>query len=94
MRYLVILLLLCFNYALADVIIDRREVAYVPCPQPPAQLIKQPDGSYQMWPSYNITTLQSCFRDVKWEEVWTDFPENGGKFIRRVGEKQIDATKQ
>jgi len=56
----------------------------VSCPQPEPKVIKNSDGTYT---KTNLTTitLQACYGPSStWEEEWTDYPENGGKFIRRM----------
>ena len=74
-------LLLAF---LAVLITIKQLPQSIPCPQPPPVYNKNIDGTYSRGESRMIT-LQFCWdKEVEWQEEWTDYPEKGGKFIRRV----------
>jgi hypothetical protein len=47
--------------------------------------IKQPDGTYRD-PQLGLTTLENRCWDAPYvyAEEWTDYPEQGGTFIRRL----------
>ena len=86
------LLLTC----LAVIITIRQPPQMIVCPQPPSLFVKDEDGSYIQSRHGNagerygttMTTLQSCWgKATSWQEEWTDYPEKGGKFIRRVEPK-------
>jgi hypothetical protein len=56
----------------------------IPCLQPEPSVIQKNDGSYYRPQIYGMT-LQICYGNGEtWQEKWTDYPEKGGKFIRRV----------
>uniref|UniRef100_A0A6M3M3I3 Uncharacterized protein n=1 Tax=viral metagenome TaxID=1070528 RepID=A0A6M3M3I3_9ZZZZ len=77
------LLLTC----LAVIITIRQPPQMIICPQPPSLFVKAEDGSY-IQNGTTMTTLQSCWgKATSWQEEWTDYPEKGGKFIRRVEPK-------
>jgi hypothetical protein len=70
-----------------SVILTISQPAYpVACPSVAPQLMKNADGTYTL-PNRSSMTLQSCWSDgSQWQEEWTDYPEQGGTFIRRMPE--------
>ena len=73
-----------FLIVLAVIITIHQPPQPVPCPQPEPKVALNSDGTYYR-PQMNTITLQACYGESKtWKEEWTDYPENGGVFIRRV----------
>ena len=72
---------------LLTVIISMYEPGQpIGCPQPPQKVTLNTDGSYSR-SSQMTMTLQACFSSSRtWKEEWTDYPEKGGTFIRKVSE--------
>ncbi len=59
----------------------------VGCPYPEPEIIRHEDGTYTR-PIRSGMTLQACYSEgSNWQEEWTDYPEKGGTFIRRVPER-------
>lgn len=69
---------------LLSVIIDVEYSGPTVCPQPPRTLTRQADGSYSESASWWMSPAVSCHTTIRWQEEWTDHPERGGTFIRRV----------
>lgn len=81
---IVIMLLLLFTVTITV----NQPGELIPCPSPPIQIIQNKDGSYTR-PSSMVTTLKACFSGSRtWQEEWTDYPENGGSFIRVIPKQQ------
>ena len=54
---------------------------------PKSLVVKQSDGSYQRYTpdTVHLVHLNMCWTEGgKHYEVWTDYPEKGGKFIRVI----------
>lgn len=73
-----------FALVLGVTIVVREAERVVICaPEPKMEQFE--DGSYARLhdPYAELTTCVVPAR--KWREIWTDFPENGGKFLRKRG---------
>ena len=68
---------------LTSVLITFDQWTLAPCPLTPRSVVRQEDGTYRE--SLYTTSLVACGRQERWQEEWTDYPEKGGVFIRRVG---------
>lgn len=54
------------------------------CAPSQSPLSQNQDGSYTRLPMIAMT-LQQCYSDaLTWQEEWTDYPEKGGAFLRRI----------
>lgn len=54
------------------------------CPAPPPYIQKNDDGTYTKI-YLQTTTLAVCYtKGESWQEEWSDYPENGGQFIRII----------
>jgi hypothetical protein len=72
---------------LAVVITVNQPPQIIPCPQPEPRMEKSADGTYYRSQDYS-TTLQVCYGESKpKQELWTDYPEKGGTFIKVVGDE-------
>ena len=78
-------------WLVAGVVLSFYEPGYtkfIGCPTELPRIIRQSDGMYRRDRSQSgPTTLLSCERvipEVTWQEEWTDLPERGGVFIRRI----------
>ena len=67
------------------IITIQPEAETIPCPEPERSVVKRADGTYHYLPFVSFT-LEVCYGPLPppHKEVWTDFPEKGGKFIRIV----------
>ena len=71
------------------VIITVNEQRLVPCPRQIPKPSKIADGIYEMPQGRGTTSILSlCTENDNRIEEWTDYPENGGVFIRRVGKTE------
>lgn len=73
------------NTDVSGVIISVKEKVMTSCPQPPDKMIKNKDGSYTKIES-NVQNAMICFENLEYRELWTDYPENGGKFMQELGQ--------
>ena len=70
---------------LLTVIIAVKEPAHVVgCPLPVPALLKMSDGTYEQTVYDSMNAVACLQNELAWKEEWTDFPEKGGTFIRRV----------
>lgn len=71
------------RHARADVVIEvMDEPRPTACPLPEPAVVKNRDGTYTRL-AINSATLQMCYLpQMVRREVWTDYPERGGTFIR------------
>lgn len=69
----------------AEVIIEvRQEPVPIACPLPAPAVIRNEDGTYTRESVVTIT-LQMCYLTVgPRNELWTDYPERGGEFVREL----------
>lgn len=68
---------------LLGVIITMRESFPISCPPDPPYIEKNADGSYTRHVPQQIK-LVACWHSAEWREEWTDYPDKGGAFIRRI----------
>jgi hypothetical protein len=70
-----------------SVILTISQPAYpVACPEVPMPLIRNADGTYTQPSRVMLHTRLCVTQGGSWQEEWTDYPEKGGTFIRRVPE--------
>ena len=67
----------------------RQPPEHVPCPprMVPAATVKNADGTYTHIPEHDAGRglAVACMRPGQtWIEEWTDYPDKGGEFVRRV----------
>jgi hypothetical protein len=73
-----------FLFIATVIITIHQPPAMIPCPQPEPKIVLSSDGSYYR-PQINSMTLQVCYGNgATWQEEWTDYPDKGGVFIRRI----------
>lgn len=76
-RYLALFLILF------TVVITVQERHTVSCPKSIPGVIQRADGLYERLET-DATTAEYCSTVTEEQELWTDYPEKGGTFIRKV----------
>ncbi len=75
--------IILFLFLLTVIISIDQPPQIIGCPWSEPKMIKNQDGSYTT--IVTNVTLQVCYsKRANWQEEWTDYPENGGIFIRRL----------
>lgn len=68
--------------AIVSVIIHVVGEHVIGCPSPPPRVVRQDDGTYRR-EQINFSYGMCVIREGSLEE-WTDYPEQGGTFIRTI----------
>lgn len=70
---------------LATVMITINQPAQpIECPPSEPSIVKNDDGTYSRT-AMNTVNLVACWTNYQaWVEEWTDYPENGGTFIKQI----------
>ena len=81
---------------LMSVILSFDQLIYGTCPPPPPPppvIVRNDDGTYRRELLQPLATIDSLYRPYgdcpsrkRWQEEWTDYPERGGVYIRRISE--------
>lgn len=79
MRIILLVLLLA-----GSVVIEFDQTELTACLAPPPVVTRNADGTYSRLENLYRSWALACMVRSQWREEWTDYPERGGTFMRRL----------